>query len=279
MAIASLVPAGGGTPPFRCKPSCPLVPETSLLSFSDIHGFWRKILPPEGLGLRFLTAAFRRIGARLYLALGFAVFLTLFSSAVGVYYFERSGDLNFQLRSESVPVLVSAWEATRGVDSLRLIGHEMLRESDPAGVEVRSSMAQAVFEDLEGELRVVGGAPALAGSAALVQVQANELLTVLDNIALNRLSQIESQAGAVRNSFTGRAWGEYWWYRSVRRPGCGRPSSSPGICPSWGCPLMGLVNWGLSGMMLLLSRAHLWGNSGRRSPPWSWVKAVSLTFG
>ena len=144
--------------------------------------------------MRFLTRSLRRIGARLYLVLGFAVFLTLFSSGVGVYYFERSGDLNFQFRSESVPVLDSAWEATRGVNSLRLIGHEMLYEPDSSQVDVSSTKAQVVFEDMEGELRVVGGAPALEQSAAQVQAQAHELLTVLDNIALNRLSQIEASA-------------------------------------------------------------------------------------
>ena len=122
--------------------------------------------------MRFLTRSLRRIGARLYLVLGFAVFLTLFSSGVGVYYFERSGDLNFQLRSESVPVLDSAWEVTRGVHSLRLIGHEMLYEPDTTQVEVSSARAQVVFEDVEGELRVVGGASALAQSVALVQAQA-----------------------------------------------------------------------------------------------------------
>jgi phosphoglycerate-specific signal transduction histidine kinase len=55
--------------------------------------------------MRFLLDRWRRIGARLYLALGFAVFLTLVSSAVGVYYFERSGDLNYQVREEFVPAL------------------------------------------------------------------------------------------------------------------------------------------------------------------------------
>ena len=64
--------------------------------------------------MRFLVDTWRRIGARLYLALGFAVFLTLVSSAVGVYYFERSGDLNFQVRSESVPVLEASWTVYPG---------------------------------------------------------------------------------------------------------------------------------------------------------------------
>ena len=42
-----------------------------------------------------LRNIWQRIGTKLYLGLGFAVFLTLVSSAVGVYYFERSGDLNY----------------------------------------------------------------------------------------------------------------------------------------------------------------------------------------
>ena len=53
----------------------------------------------------FIIHAWRRIGAKLYLALGFAVFLTLVSSAVGVYYFEASGDVSYEVRTESVPVL------------------------------------------------------------------------------------------------------------------------------------------------------------------------------
>ena len=53
--------------------------------------------------MSFLMDRWRRIGTRLYLALGFAVALTLVSGAVGVYYFEQSGDANYQVRSESVP--------------------------------------------------------------------------------------------------------------------------------------------------------------------------------
>ena len=68
--------------------------------------------------MRFLSDTWHRIGARLYLALGFAVFLTLVSSAVGVYYFERSGDLNYRLESESVPVLESTWTAAQAVTVL-----------------------------------------------------------------------------------------------------------------------------------------------------------------
>ena len=53
--------------------------------------------------MRFLIDRWRRIGGRLYLALGFAVFLTLISGATAAYYFEQSGNLNYDLESESVP--------------------------------------------------------------------------------------------------------------------------------------------------------------------------------
>ena len=58
--------------------------------------------------MRFVVDKWRRIGTRLYLALGFAVALTLISAAVGVYYFEQSGNLNDKVRSESVPALEAA---------------------------------------------------------------------------------------------------------------------------------------------------------------------------
>ena len=84
--------------------------------------------------MRFLVDTWRSIGARLYLALGFAVLLTLASSAVGVYYFEQSGDLNFRVRSESVPVLEASWAAVNEAERLRSIGLGMLVESE-AGSE------------------------------------------------------------------------------------------------------------------------------------------------
>ena len=55
--------------------------------------------------MRFILDKWSRIGTKLYLALGFAVALTLVSGAVGVYYFEQSGNRNYQVRSESVPAL------------------------------------------------------------------------------------------------------------------------------------------------------------------------------
>ena len=72
--------------------------------------------------MSFLMDRWRRIGTRLYLALGFAVALTLVSGAVGVYYFEQSGDANYQVRSESVPALEASWAAAREAERLRNLG-------------------------------------------------------------------------------------------------------------------------------------------------------------
>ena len=80
--------------------------------------------------MRFFQDMWHQIGTRLYLALGFAVLLTLISSGVGVYYFEKSGDLNDQVRSESVPVLESSWVAAREVERLRVLGVGLLTEPD-----------------------------------------------------------------------------------------------------------------------------------------------------
>ena len=71
-----------------------------------------------------------RIGTRLYLALGIAVILTLISGAVGVFYFEQSGDLNYQVRNESVPALEAAWTVARETGRLRSLGLGLAAEPD-----------------------------------------------------------------------------------------------------------------------------------------------------
>ena len=61
----------------------------------------------------FLVRAWRSIGPRLYLALALAVMLTLLSSGVGVYYFERGGDAGYLLREESYPAAQSSWQVRK----------------------------------------------------------------------------------------------------------------------------------------------------------------------
>ena len=76
--------------------------------------------------MRFFIDRWRRIGTRLYLALGFAVALTLISGGVAVYYFEQSGDHNYRVQSESVPALESSWIGAREAERLRILGLEVV---------------------------------------------------------------------------------------------------------------------------------------------------------
>ena len=151
--------------------------------------------------MRFLIDAWRRIGTRLYIALGFAVFLTLVSSMVGVYYFERSGDLNFKVRTESVPVLESAWSAAREGERIRSLGLVLLGDPATASVESSAEAVEAVLGRLETELAAVGAVPALSEDAQGVYDAAFDLVEVVDLIALNRdaLSEANTVASELRS--------------------------------------------------------------------------------
>ena len=151
--------------------------------------------------MRFLVDAWRRIGTRLYIALGFAVLLTLVSSVVGVYYFERSGDLNFRVRSESVPVLEAAWSAAREGERIRSIGLRLLGDPDSTSVSSSGESVEAVLGRLEEELAAVGAIPALSEGAQGVYDAAVDLAESVDNIALNRdaLSEANMVASELRS--------------------------------------------------------------------------------
>ena len=148
--------------------------------------------------MRFLVDTWRRIGARLYLALGFAVFLTLVSSAVGVYYFERSGDLNFQVRNESVPVLEASWTAIREGERLRALGLELMSDPDSGFERVQAGSVTESLEALENALSVVSGVSALSSDAQGVQDAAYDLVAVIDELALNRDALLDANAVAAQ---------------------------------------------------------------------------------
>ena len=136
--------------------------------------------------MRFLVDRWRRIGARLYLALGFAVFLTLVSGAVGVYYFERSGDLNYQVREESVPSLEASWAAAREAERLRVLGLGLLAGPESGFGELDADSLVESLGRLEGALGETSGVAALASDAREVGDAAHDLAAVIDNLALNR---------------------------------------------------------------------------------------------
>ena len=150
--------------------------------------------------MRFLVERWRRIGARLYLALGFAVFLTLVSGAVGVYYFEQSGDLNYQVREESLPSLEASWAAAREAERLRVLGLRLLAEPESGlgGLDADSPVESLVesLGRLEIALGEVSGVLALASDARGVGDAAHDLAVVIDNLALNRDALLGAGAAA-----------------------------------------------------------------------------------
>ena len=149
-----------------------------------------------------ITNRWRRIGTRLYLALGFAVFLTLVSSIVGVYYFERSGDLNFEVRTESVPVLESAWSAAREGERIRSLGLVLLGDPNTVSDVPSGESVEDILGRMEEDLAVVGAVPALSTDSQAVYDAAVDLAEVVDNLALNRDALRESNdiAAGLRSS-------------------------------------------------------------------------------
>ena len=138
--------------------------------------------PPVFL-MRFIVDKWSRIGTRLYLALGFAVALTLVSGAVGVYYFEQSGNRNYQVRSESVPALEASWTAAREAERLRGLGQSLF-----ASTAWQSAEANAVdqsLERLEAALSEANTVPELMPLTEAVSDAAYDLVEVIDNVTRN----------------------------------------------------------------------------------------------
>ena len=142
--------------------------------------------------MRFLVDRWRNIGTKLYLALGFAVLLTLVSSSVGVYHFERSGDLNYQAETKSVPALEAAWAAAREAGRLRELALRLLTGAEdlPEG-SVDQSLA-----DLEAALAGATTLPALQTDAQAVQDAAYDLAEVIDTISANSVAAQEADLDA-----------------------------------------------------------------------------------
>ena len=142
--------------------------------------------------MRFLIDRWRRIGARLYLALGFAVFLTLVSGAVGVYYFEQSGDLNYRVQTESLPALEASWTAAREAERLRILGLAVVTQSESGFESLETGDVVNSLERLEASLSEAKGVPVLAADAEAANVAALDLAEVIDNLALNRDEQLRT---------------------------------------------------------------------------------------
>ena len=134
----------------------------------------------------FFAERWRRIGTRLYLALGFAVALTLISGAVGVFYFEQSGDRNYEVRSEAVPALEASWEAAREAERLRNLGLGLLADSEADSQGRVSDAVDASLSRLEAALTQVNGVPELASYTPAVVDAAYDAANAIDTLSVNR---------------------------------------------------------------------------------------------
>ena len=146
----------------------------------------------------FLIDSWRRIGARLYLALGIAVILTLASGAVGVYYFERSGDLNYQVQLESVPVLEASWSAAREGERLHAVGLGLLADPDAGIEDLRTGSVDESLGRLDAALVGVSRAAELEAETGAAQDAAYVLAGVIDRLAVNREAALATNVSADR---------------------------------------------------------------------------------
>ena len=131
--------------------------------------------------MRFILDKWSRIGTKLYLALGFAVALTLVSGAVGVYYFEQSGNRNYQVQSESVPALEASWTAASEAERLRGLGQSLF----VANVAWQSAEANAVdqsLQRLETALNEANSVSELMTLTEAVSGAAYDLAEVIDDL-------------------------------------------------------------------------------------------------
>ncbi len=141
--------------------------------------------------MNFLRNRWRRIGVRLYLALGFAVALTLISGAVGVYYFEQSGDHNYKVKSESVPTLEQAWTAARETQRLQNFGLGVVAQSESGFQGYDAEAIDQSLVRMTTALEGVNAVPELRPDAQTVSNRAHDLVSVIDNLAVY---QVELQS-------------------------------------------------------------------------------------
>ena len=174
-----------------------------------------------------LGIVWSRIATRLYLAPGTAVFLTLLSAGVGVFYLERSGDLNHRVESEGFPASRDVWAVSRAAVELGLLGEVLLAQAR-AGQAVsensgNSESVDGLLSSLESSLSRPAGLPGLAGEARAVHDAAFSLAGVADGLLADRGVSVSlaRRAGSVGGSLDG-----------LPRPGWQPAGRLPlGLCP------------------------------------------------
>ncbi len=144
--------------------------------------------------MSFIADRWRRIGTRLYLVLGFAVLLTLISSAVGVLYFERSGDLNYEVESQSVPALEASWDVAREAERLRSQGLELMAAEAVGAGTTASGAVENSLARLEDSLTSARTVPGLESRVLAVQDAAYDVVGAIDGLEVNRAATLQADA-------------------------------------------------------------------------------------
>ena len=136
--------------------------------------------------MHFIRERWRRIGVKLYLALGLAVALTLVSGAVGVYYFEQSGDLNHRIQTETMPAQEASWSAARETERLLNLGLSIAARPDSDFQGLDTEPIAIALMRLDVALDRVHTVPELSQPAQSVSDAAYDLVNTIDNLILNR---------------------------------------------------------------------------------------------
>ena len=144
--------------------------------------------------MSFIADRWRRIGTRLYLVLGIAVLLTLISSAVGVLYFERSGDLNYEVESQSVPALEASWDVAREAERLRALGLELMAAESVGAGTTASGAVEDSLARLEDSLTRASAVPSLESQVLAVQDAAYDVVGAIDGLEVNRAAALQADA-------------------------------------------------------------------------------------
>ena len=141
-----------------------------------------------------LSMLWGRIGTKLYLVLACAVFLTLVSSAVGVWHFENSGRHTHRMRDEAVPVLEASWQVYADAQALPSMGIAQV------GLIDSEDVAAALARVSDG-LDRVNEAPGLRPKADRVGVSAGKVAGHVEELIAGResLEEVARNVEAMTN--------------------------------------------------------------------------------
>ena len=155
------------------------------------------------------TPIWSRIGTKLYLALAFAVALTILSAAVGIYHFEQSGDLNYRVQHTALPLLEDTRSAATATMQIVQIGHQLQAEASASQADSTSaSQLGDALQLLEKSLARPAGHEELNQIASDVHKAAAATAQDIDQIETERLyaAQTAETRLAAETFLNGQEW-------------------------------------------------------------------------